>query len=103
MFRISELLFRWIRIATQPVEQLLAVRGNDVELRKMHMAIDQAGDDEIAAQIFYFSGGGEPGKYVTGRGELFNNTVPGDQDAILDVLDCRRIGMLARIGKTMQE
>ena len=51
VFSVRELLLGRIRVFVQPVEQLCAVGRNNIDLREMHVAIDQAGNDQLVTML----------------------------------------------------
>ncbi len=51
MLRIGEGALRREGVVVEPVEQLPAVGGDDVDLRVMHMGVDEARQDQLAAVV----------------------------------------------------
>ena len=51
MIRVGEFRLYRVGILVQPVEQLRSVGTNDVELREMHMAVDEPGNNQFSGVV----------------------------------------------------
>ena len=96
-------LDRRIGITLQPVEQLLAVGPNDVHLRKMHVAIDESRNDQVAAVVSDLDIVGESRHHLLRLSERSNMAVLDHEQPVRKVFHGSWIALLSRIAKAMQD
>ena len=103
ILRIAKARLDRIGITVQPVEQLLAVGRDDIELRAMHVTVNETGDDELAGQLgqlHIFGQSGQKARSITSLGDV---AILDNQHTVLKVLISRCERSLTRIGKAMQD
>jgi hypothetical protein len=101
--RIAEPRLDRIRIALQPVQQLLAIGGDDVELRKVHVAVDKPRDNQFARKLreqHVFREPLEQGRSLTSLG---NAAILDDQQTVLEILVSRAERPFAGIRQAVQD
>ena len=103
MVGIGKLRLGGIRVAIQPVEQLLTVRADDIELRIMHVTVDEARHDQFVRVLRNEHIVTERLQQLTGIAERLDMAVCDDQQAIRKVLVGRRRRLFAGIFQAVHD
>ena len=94
---------RTLQIDGRAVEQLLAVGTDDVELRKVHVAVDETGHDQLAPQILDSRMRRQGPEQAPGIAGLDDAATVEQQQAVVEVFPGVVASGLAGIREAMQD
>ena len=100
--RIGEFCFGRKGVPVEPVEQLRAIGADDIELRKMHMAVDKSGNDELASVVDDWRIGRQLTQQFRRIAGVDDVPLVDDQQAVFEIFVGRPVRLVARIGKAVQ-
>ena len=101
MLRVGEALLGRKRVALEPFQQLLAVGGDDVGLRIMHVGVDEAGQKQLAVVVDHLRIRRQPREQIARGAELEHSSVAQDQQAVLEVA-MRSLAQLVGVADEVQ-
>ena len=104
VFRVSELLFRNEGVLVEPVDELIAVRADDLRLRIVHVAVDEAGEDQrIRAVLLYHRVLRQFGAHLVRRSEVRDPAIRHGDDGVPLVAHRALEAVTKRIARVRQD
>ena len=103
MLRIGEGALRREGVVVEPVQQLPAVGGDDVDLRVMHVGVDEARQDQLAAVVVQRVPRGARFQDVRRVAKRGDAAIDDLQAAVVEILPRGWVRLSAGVAQEMQD